>query len=72
MGQEDPSENDLLGYAMDGFPIYGPLSDDSGLDTCNGRTVNGSYQYHVRVSCGFEYNDEMLKWCCTSVLRVYI
>ena len=39
----------LLGYAMDGFPIYGPLSDDSELDVCNGRMNNdGHYQYHVR------------------------
>ena len=37
-------------FNTDGFPIYGPLSDDSSLDSCNGRTVNGSYQYHVRVS----------------------
>lgn len=50
MGEENPSENDLLGYALDGFPIYGPLSDASGLDGCNGQTVNGQYQYHVCVS----------------------
>ena len=50
LGQENPSENDLLGYALDGFPIYGPLSDASGLDACNGQTFNGQYQYNVRVS----------------------
>ena len=50
MGQQNPSENDLLGYALDGYPIYGPLPDASILDDCNGRTVNGQYQYHVRVS----------------------
>ena len=51
MGQVNPSENDLLGYALDGFPIYGPLPDASVLDSCNGQIVNGQYQYHVRVSC---------------------
>ena len=50
LGKEDPTADELLAYALDGFPIYGPLSDASGLDACNGRTVDGQYQYHVRVS----------------------
>ena len=50
LGKESPTSNDLLAYALDGFPIYGPLDDDSSLDACNGITVNGQYQYHVRVS----------------------
>ena len=50
MGQENASENDLLGYALDGYPIYGPLPDASILDECNGQTIDGQYQYHVRVS----------------------
>jgi hypothetical protein len=49
LGEVNPSSSDLLGYALDGFPIYGPVSDVSVLDGCNGRTVNGQYQYHVRV-----------------------
>eukprot|EP00899_Mesostigma_viride_P021199 jgi/Mesvir1/29080/Mv18386-RA.1 len=45
-------ENDLVGYALDGFPIYGPLGTDarrSGpqLDECNGRLVDGNYRYHL-------------------------
>ena len=42
----------LIGYAFDGFPIYGPNGDDgkppTDLDECNGRTdpVRG-YHYHV-------------------------
>jgi len=49
MGKEDPSESDLLGYALDGSPIHGPLSDPSLLDDCNGRVdSNGNYVYHVR------------------------
>jgi hypothetical protein len=47
MGTENPSSDTLLGYALDGFPIYGPLNDSSSLDKCNGQTVNGKYQYHV-------------------------
>ena len=46
-------EQVLLGYALDGFPLYGPLlgskaNVDSLLDRCNGRMVNGSYRYHAR------------------------
>jgi len=41
--------NFIVGYAMDGFPIYGPLEDDSVLDECNGMTgEDGTYRYHVR------------------------
>jgi hypothetical protein len=43
-----PSSTTKMGYAMDGFPIYGALDDPSVLDECNGREVNGTYQYHVR------------------------
>ena len=61
MGQVKPSENDLLGYALDGFPIYGPISDVSGLDGCNGRTVDGQYIYHVRVSTSSSSRALLLK-----------
>ena len=37
-----------IGYALDGFPILGLWKDPSSLDECNGRNINGSYQYHVR------------------------
>jgi len=47
-------ENEFLGVAFDGFPIYEPLASDLGrevtnadLDECHGRTVNGEYRYHV-------------------------
>ena len=49
LGEQDPTSSKLLAYALDGYPIYGPLEDASGLDGCNGRTINGQYQYHVRV-----------------------
>ena len=49
MGQEEVNVDSttLLGYALDGFPIYGPYSGT--LDACNGRVVNNNYQYHVKV-----------------------
>jgi len=44
----------LLGVALDGFPIYGPMASDlernvnnSDLDKCHGRYVNGKYRYQV-------------------------
>ncbi len=47
------STNELVGFAMDGYPIYGN-KDENGqnltsvdLDACHGRTVNGQYRYHV-------------------------
>ncbi|XP_070561821.1 uncharacterized protein [Ptychodera flava] len=43
----------IVGVALDGFPVYGPL-DESGaelaeddLDDCGGRYVDGKYRYHV-------------------------
>lgn len=40
----------MVGYALDGFPIYGPVANQSTLDSCNGRMVNGSYRYHLRTA----------------------
>ena len=59
------SETELYGYALDGFPIYGPLADDSGLDVCNGRNnpLTNEYQYHVRTKAQV---DESLNFCPTS------
>jgi len=52
MGKDEADSDTLLGWALDGFPIYGPFeigsSNLDSLDNCNGRDVNGSYQYHVR------------------------
>jgi len=44
---------ELIGVAIDGFPIYGQTDElgstitSADLDVCNGRYVNGRYQYHV-------------------------
>lgn len=37
----------LLGYALDGFPIYG--TDDKKNDSCGGRLVDGEYRYTLAV-----------------------
>eukprot|EP00588_Corethron_pennatum_P035950 CAMPEP_0194345440 /NCGR_PEP_ID=MMETSP0171-20130528/104854_1 /TAXON_ID=218684 /ORGANISM="Corethron pennatum, Strain L29A3" /LENGTH=343 /DNA_ID=CAMNT_0039112417 /DNA_START=163 /DNA_END=1190 /DNA_ORIENTATION=+ len=49
MGKEAPDKDTLLGYALDGYPIYGPYPENSSvaLDECNGIFINGQYQYHV-------------------------
>lgn len=39
-----------IGYIRDGFPLYGPVPDETLLDSCGGQMVNGAYQYHVRPS----------------------
>lgn len=53
----DQSSNTILGYARDGFPIYGYEDSDgtvpSDLDDCNGHTgatadfPDGAYHYHI-------------------------
>ncbi|KAI8491607.1 hypothetical protein Bbelb_308070 [Branchiostoma belcheri] len=49
--QQVPS--DIVGVAFDGFPIYGPRTEDgvtltsADLDECHGRLVDGRYRYHV-------------------------
>ena len=55
LGEEvvtEHGEDTLLGFAMDGFPLYGPVADDSILDECNGRFLDAndpsSYRYHTR------------------------
>jgi hypothetical protein len=48
MGVESASrvgEDNLLAYALDGFPIYGFTTAQ--LDECNGRFEGGEYRYHV-------------------------
>lgn len=36
----------LLGYALDGFPIYG-TNESISTDSCGGATVAGSYRYYL-------------------------
>ena len=41
----------IIGYALDGFPIYGPYDKGGSLhrdlDNCNGKVVDGSYGYYA-------------------------
>lgn len=48
------TEDEFLGVAMDGHPIYGPKASDrtelltsADLDECHGRLVSGVYRYHI-------------------------
>ncbi|XP_071495859.1 uncharacterized protein [Diadema antillarum] len=50
---EEGVPSGIVGVALDGYPIYGN-NDENGnelmtadLDACHGRTVDGSYRYHI-------------------------
>lgn len=43
----------LIGHALDGFPIYGPVSDASTLDACGGADTGAGYRYHIRTGEDF-------------------
>lgn len=67
-----PSSDTLMGYAMDGFGIYGPLEDDSVLDDCNGITVDGEYRYHVRSLDQVDENGDYCDGDSPAVLWRYV
>nr|KAE8941688.1 hypothetical protein PF009_g8529 [Phytophthora fragariae] len=53
-GQPSP----LVGFAFDGFPLYGPYAENgqapSDLDACNGRIGDdGTYRYHVTLGAPY-------------------
>jgi YHYH protein len=61
---KEAATDELVGWALDGFPIYGATAGskedaDAVLDECNGRDVDDSYgyKYHVRTR---EQVDETL------------
>ncbi|XP_071808822.1 uncharacterized protein [Asterias amurensis] len=49
----DGEPSSIIGVALDGFPIYGPIDENGNtltsddLDECHGRYVNGEYRYHT-------------------------
>ncbi|KAL7998295.1 putative Galactose-binding-like domain superfamily, YHYH domain-containing protein [Plasmopara halstedii] len=52
LGDEAGKPSPLIGFALDGFPLYGPYNEEGqipdDLDACNGRIgEDGTYQYHV-------------------------
>ena len=53
------TEDEFLGFALDGYPIYGPLTSGghvlttADLDTCHGQTRDGAYEY--RITYDFPY-----------------
>lgn len=42
------SSESIIGYARDGFPIYGPGVDETQLDSCGGYDNGVGYRYHLR------------------------
>jgi hypothetical protein len=42
------NENEQIGYARDGFPIYGVTTDIEGLDECGGKQTLNGYRYYLR------------------------
>lgn len=42
------SSESVIGYALDGFPIYGEGIDESRLDSCGGYDSGVGYRYHLR------------------------
>lgn len=46
-------EGQLVGWALDGFPIYGTRSDTDNLDACGGSADSGTYRYYLRASEDF-------------------
>lgn len=42
------SELTLIGYALDGLPIYGVRTDASHLDSCGGESGSLGYRYYLR------------------------
>lgn len=46
-------ENMLIGYALDGFPIFGARENESELDACGGTDPGTGYQYHISAEGNF-------------------
>eukprot|EP01060_Flectonema_neradi_P039389 TRINITY_DN8660_c0_g2_i1.p1 TRINITY_DN8660_c0_g2~~TRINITY_DN8660_c0_g2_i1.p1 ORF type:complete len:388 (+),score=77.72 TRINITY_DN8660_c0_g2_i1:61-1224(+) len=64
-----PTEDELVGYAFDGFPIYGAVDDVSELDGCNGKVTNGEYRYHIRKisQVNATINGKVVKYYCNGM-----
>ncbi|KAL3666211.1 hypothetical protein V7S43_008999 [Phytophthora oleae] len=55
LGDKAGQPSPLIGFALDGFPLYGPYAENglvpSDLDACNGRIGDdGTYRYHVTIN----------------------
>lgn len=47
------SETVHLGYALDGFPIYGRKTSATDLDSCGGAATSLGYRYYLRANDNF-------------------
>jgi len=70
--EQTPTEDVHLGYAMDGFPLYGATKDPSVLDGCNGRMVDGQYRYHIRTVNQVKGTGPMCNGTSPAILWNYI
>ncbi|KAK1934989.1 hypothetical protein P3T76_010755 [Phytophthora citrophthora] len=55
LGDKPGQPSPLVGFAFDGFPLYGPYAETgqvpTDLDACNGRIGDdGTYRYHVTIN----------------------
>ncbi|KAG1692775.1 hypothetical protein DVH05_024390 [Phytophthora capsici] len=55
LGEKPGQPSPLIGFAFDGFPLYGPYGENgqvpTDLDACNGRIGDdGTYRYHVTIN----------------------
>ncbi|EEY53173.1 uncharacterized protein PITG_06804 [Phytophthora infestans T30-4] len=58
LGDKAGQPSPLIGFAFDGFPLYGPYGENgqtpSDLDACNGRVGDdGTYRYHVTLTAPY-------------------
>ncbi|GMF20117.1 unnamed protein product [Phytophthora lilii] len=58
LGDKAGQPSPLVGFAFDGFPLYGPYGENgqapSDLDSCNGRIGDdGTYRYHVTLGAPY-------------------
>ena len=63
MGIPKVNTTTFLGYSLDGFEMYGPLTDEDALDLddCNGwLSDDGTYRYHVK---SLAQVDDSLPYC---------
>ncbi|KAG3023343.1 hypothetical protein PC120_g7592 [Phytophthora cactorum] len=58
LGDKAGQPSPLIGFAFDGFPLYGPYGENgqtpNDLDACNGRVgEDGTYRYHVTLGAPY-------------------
>jgi hypothetical protein len=60
------NESTIIGYALDGFPIYGNKADVSTLDNCGGENSPLGYRYYLR------NNENFVLGCFAGIPSTFI